>query len=1267
MNVARMETGIFKNLKNQLIIFGIVVSMFILLSGHFYFRQQKRETQEEKYNELRAIGQLKSNQLSQWYQERLSEANFFSTGLPYTQYAKSITERKSNEENLFRDALSRIMTNKRYENIYLLDEKGKLLFSVLPDFIFEEATTATWAKKVFQRGTIIVRDFYFCEIHQNVHYQIIAPIADEDKRVIAALVFNVNPYDYLYPLIQAWPTSSETAETILVRQEGDTVWYLNDLRHLSNADLRIGFSLNQTEKPAVRAALGETGFFEGPDYVSHIVLGDISKIPNTPWYLIVKTDISEVYAELNKRAMLVIIIDFLSIFFIGLTIIMLYHNRQRNIYKKLLINTSALYQSQKEFGAILYSIGDGVITTDNEGYVTHLNPVAERLTGWNEQEAKNRNIEEIFHIVNEETRARVENPGKKVLREGQIVGLANHTMLISRNGDGTPISDSGAPIKDAHDNIIGVVMIFNDQTEERRQKEALKESEEKHRNLVSKMQLGLAVHEIITDIEGNPVDYRFLYVNPAYERLTGLKSDDIMGRTVLEILPNTEKIWIERFCKTAITGMPDSFESYAQELHKFYSVLAYRYRQNEFAVIVEDITERKKTENALRESEKNYRELINGMNETVWVIDFEGNIIDVNKTAVDLLGYSKEELIGRNLVQIDSSLTGDAIANLAHTMPVDKLQIFETSHQTKEGRVFPVEIYSSLINYKGKKAILSIARDTTLRKQMEERLRKNEETIRLLFDSTAEGIYMIDMHGDITFCNKSALSLLGYNRTDELIGMNMHHLIHHPVNEGSTFPEKTYKIMQPLGNATHNDNEVFRRKDGSCFPAEYWSYPVKSDDQIIGSVITFLDVSQRKYDENVQQTLYKIAQTSMTSKTLEELLIVIRNELNKLIDTGNFHAALYDHETDNLQCIYFVSELHDGNDKEAENVLCRQLIKSGKTLLLREDDIIRTVSGNSSGFSGPVPVCWIGVPLTDDQKTIGIIVVQSYTNPKAYNEKSALLLEMVATQLSNVIQRSKMIQALISAKEKAEESDRLQSAFLANMSHEIRTPMNGILGFLELLSEPDLEEENKKEYIEIVNNSGRRLLNTINDIIEISKIEAGQSKVSYGDVNIGEVMKFHYDFFLPQAIEKGLAMNVSTQIMGPQGLIRTDRHKLDGILTNLIKNAIKFTEKGTIEFGNYLENEWLVFYIKDSGRGISKDRFEAIFERFVQADQNLTRAHEGSGLGLSITKAHVRALGGKIRVESEPGKGSTFFFTIPYVPVKEKKGANGQPDIHDRS
>ncbi|MEL7586865.1 MAG: PAS domain S-box protein [Prolixibacteraceae bacterium] len=1373
-----MKTITPGNLRLQLIALVIVVSIGILLSGRSYYNNQKKKTQNEKYIELQAISQLKANQLSQWYKERLSEASFFSSSLPNTGF--STIRIPKEEELLLRNSLARIMTNKRYENIFILNKKGQLLFSVIPGFVFNHPSTASHSNEVFVTRKITVFDFYFCETDKKIHFEIVAPVINSNDEVIASMVFRINPADYLYPLILQWPTPNRTAETVLVHQKDNKVWYLNELRHFSNSSLQLSFPLDQKKEAAVRAALGHTGYFEGPDYAGHMVIGDIRKVADTPWYLIAKMDTSELYAELNKRAMLIVIIDFLAIFFIGLIIILLYHNRQRNMYKELLTNTSALYQSQKEFGAILYSIGDGVITTNKEGCVKHLNPVAEKLTGWTEQEAKDKNIEEVFHLVNEETNDPIDSPVDKVLREGKITGLANHTLLISKNGERTPISDSGAPIKDDQGNVIGVVIVFSDETGERLRKEALRESEERHRTLISKMQLGLAVHEIITDAEGTPVNYRFLYINPGYEKLTGLKSQDIVGKTVLEVLPNTEKTWIERFGKVALTGTLDSFESYAQELDKYYSVLAYRYRQNEFAVIVEDITsrkqmemklreseeryrlisdnsldaimltwpngsiisanpaacemfgmtedemlaledyelvdkkdphfseliekrerdgnvkgeltcfrkdgsrfpveasssvfkdsrgtklisvivrditERKKTEDALRESEKNYRELIDGMNETVWVIDLEGNIIEVNKTAVDLLGYSKEELLSFNLSRIDSSLTDDAIADLIENMPFEKLQIFETSHRKKDGTVFPIEICSSLINYKGRKAILSIARDITIRKQMEERLHKNEETIRLLFNSTAEGIYMIDMKGICTFCNKSALSLLGYDREEELTGQDMHRLIHHSKNDGSPFPNDECKIMQALqnGQATHIDNEVFWKKDESCFPAEYWSYPVRSNDQLIGSVITFLDVSQRKYDETVQQTLYEIARTSMTSKTLEDLLIIARRELNKLIDTTNFHVALYHPETDTFQRVFFVNEMHHKEERKSDNTLCKLLIRSGKTLLLRKEDVIRAAVENEIVFSGPPPVCWLGVPLTNGGKTLGIVGVQSYSNPNAYNEKSARLLEMVAPQLTNVIQRTKMIQELIAAKEKAEESDRLQAAFLANMSHEIRTPMNGILGFLELLSEPDLEEESKKDFIEIVNKSGRRLLDTINDIVEISKIEAGESKVLYTDVNVEEVLKFHHDFFLPQATEKGLHLIILQQITGTRAFIRTDRHKLDGILTNLIKNALKFTQQGRIELGNYLEKEWLVFYVKDSGRGISPERLEAIFERFVQADQNLTRAHEGSGLGLSITKAHVNALGGKISVESEPGKGSTFIFKIPYTQAKAQE------------
>ena len=236
---------------------------------------------------------------------------------------------------------------------------------------------------------------------------------------------------------------------------------------------------------------------------------------------------------------------------------------------------------------------------------------------------------------------------------------------------------------------------------------------------------------------------------------------------------------------------------------------------------------------------------------------------------------------------------------------------------------------------------------------------------------------------------------------------------------------------------------------------------------------------------------------------------------------------------------------------------------------------------------------------------------------------------------------------LIVAKEQAEVSDRLKSAFLMNLSHEIRTPMNAILGFLDLLKEPDLDNSQKNEYIDIVNKSGERLLDTINDIIEISRIEAGETSVSEDLVNIDAMMQYYHDSFKQEVQLKGLKFNISLEVSEDLSTIKTDRGKLESILTNLIKNAIKFTEKGSVEIGNYQEDDNLVIYVKDTGRGIPHDRFDAIFERFVQADISLTRTHEGSGLGLAIVKAYVEAMGGKIWLTSELGSGTAFYFSLP--------------------
>ena len=239
---------------------------------------------------------------------------------------------------------------------------------------------------------------------------------------------------------------------------------------------------------------------------------------------------------------------------------------------------------------------------------------------------------------------------------------------------------------------------------------------------------------------------------------------------------------------------------------------------------------------------------------------------------------------------------------------------------------------------------------------------------------------------------------------------------------------------------------------------------------------------------------------------------------------------------------------------------------------------------------------------------------------------------------------------LTAAKEKAEEHDKLKTVFLQNMSHEIRTPMNAILGFLSFLKNPELDEKNKNEYLDIINVNGERLLTTINNIFEISKIESNQICVQYSEVNIKTLLDYYYQKYIPLANKKGLTIKLSEQLNDETLVVETDRNILDIILVNLLDNALKFTNNGYIELGYSLKENSIAFFIKDTGVGIPSDRINAIFERFIQADLKITRAHEGNGLGLAIVKAYIEKLNGKIWIESEVGIGSTFFFSIPYTP-----------------
>ena len=329
--------------------------------------------------------------------------------------------------------------------------------------------------------------------------------------------------------------------------------------------------------------------------------------------------------------------------------------------------------------------------------------------------------------------------------------------------------------------------------------------------------------------------------------------------------------------------------------------------------------------------------------------------------------------------------------------------------------------------------------------------------------------------------------------------------------------------------------------------------------------------------------------------------------------------------------------LFDGTSLNEEN---RAKLKQGEIASYQatfDFDRVKKLRQYQTGKSGMAVFDYIISPMVDaERKLSGYLVL-----------------------VQDVSERKRIENELVSAKERAEESDRLKSAFLANMSHEIRTPMNGILGFADLLKDPELSGEKQQKYLSVIEKSGERMLNTINNLIDISKIEAGQMTVSLSPVSVNEQINEVESFFREEAAGKGLEITCIKPLPESESVVETDAEKLYAVLANLVKNAIKFTPEGKVVCGYRSKGETFEFFVQDTGVGIPESRQAAVFDRFVQADFTLSAPFEGSGLGLAISKAYVEMLDGKMWLQSTEGKGTTFFFTIPAKQISSNK----EPEI----
>jgi signal transduction histidine kinase/ActR/RegA family two-component response regulator len=358
----------------------------------------------------------------------------------------------------------------------------------------------------------------------------------------------------------------------------------------------------------------------------------------------------------------------------------------------------------------------------------------------------------------------------------------------------------------------------------------------------------------------------------------------------------------------------------------------------------------------------------------------------------------------------------------------------------------------------------------------------------------------------------------------------------------------------------------------------------------------------------------------------------------------------------------YLSLLKDGKIKELNFVAAKMLSQERSKLIKRQFTLFVTVNTRSvfSQFLQKVFVSKL-------KQTCELIISTEGNLPIIVNIDCIVSQddEFCLLTLTDITERKLAETNLLQAKEHAEESDHLKTAFLQNMSHEIRTPMNAICGFSKMLNKPELSDEKRKSFISIIINSTNQLLSIVTDILTISSVDTKQEKVNIQKVCINSNIVDLLAIFKTQAQNQNISLYAKQQLTDRQSEIFTDNTKITQILSNLITNALKFTHEGFIEFGYNLKGEFIEFYVKDSGIGIKTEMQEKIFERFRQANENINKKYGGTGLGLAISKAFTELLGGKIWVQSELDKGSTFYFTIPYKPVHEIDKTNSPTEQNE--
>jgi len=732
----------------------------------------------------------------------------------------------------------------------------------------------------------------------------------------------------------------------------------------------------------------------------------------------------------------------------------------------------------------------------------------------------------------------------------------------------------------------------------------LQQSEIKYRTLFNKMNSAFVLFSPVLDASGKLVDATYLDMNPLNEKIIGLKKEIVLGKNLTEIFPTAEQTWLETFEPVVKEGKKINLELYDAPLKKHFSVNAFPMGDNSFCVNFFDISDQVALKEKIEESELRYKSFYNSIEAGIVIFEpifnaigelIDIRYVDMNPVNEIIIDARSEDLIGKRHSECFPDTHDEFLEHFKSVLLLNKGKRFEKyypySSKYYSTNIFPID--NGLIAF--------TCYDITESVHAKQELEASEKRHKTIFDNSSSSMVLIDPDtGTILDGNKAVLNYTGYSK-DEFLNMNIGQI------SQSSKDELKKELKLALNNEKNYYELKYRLASGEIRDIEVYTgkIEVKGKD-VLHSVVH--DITDKK---NAFKEILKL------SKAVEQSPVSI-----VITDTnGNIE---YSNPTNCALTGYTADELINKNPR---------ILKSGKLSKDIYIDLWNTIiAGNR----------WEG-EFYNRKKNGSFYWEFASIAPITNEEGTPINFIKIGKDITD---RKMMELELRKSKLEAEESDRLKTAFLANLSHEIRTPLNGVLGFSNLLINEDTPAEVKNEYANIINESGDQLMVIIDDLVKISQIEAGQICIKATEFIIEDLFDEILQFYKPGIAYKELEIKIeSTPCITRQ--IKTDRKKIRRVLDNLVKNAIKFTDKGEITLRSEYHETHVMISITDSGIGIAKHDQEVIFERFRQVEDHKTRQFGGNGLGLSISKEIVELLGGELWVESEVGKGSTFNFSIP--------------------